>query len=826
MTHRVALAEGWSLWRWFVLRAPGFPAAKLAQLTSTAPDVAVERLLELDRRIADERARAIAALEVEIERRTGDERKPFGRALRKLRAAQPLALTAELAGALQAVERIAALDTERAAMLAEVDATIAAEQARVSRELRALAAEPRFREACTWQNRSAVHTAIDRVRDARVSSPNQHRQHEQLVARYLQRYCVKNDTIGFFGPVCWGTFGTGGHITPGPELLSRRTVYFEHWGIEELAAQLANDVDLLAEIEPRRVPTIRIEGDVLVHGLGARTTLPAPVAALLAACDGTRTASQIAHALSTGAKPAFEDEEEVLSSLAELAERKLVIWTLEIPTAVPFPERALREVIERIAAPARSSAIAKLDRLDQLRDALHDAAGDATRLERALDNLDREFVEITGREATRNPGQVYGGRTLAYEDCRRDLDIELGPAFVASFAPALAHVMRSARWYTRSVADRIAVELERGYDTLCAETGETVIEYPRYFDRIAGVFPSEEGAGNDVVEEVVAELRRRWASVLAFDDTDRRVHRDTASIREAIAEAFPDCTPGWPVARFHSPDLMIVARSVEEVMAGTCTVVLGEVHTGKATVCQGLFLKESPFVEEILAGEPEDVRVFPRIRPVTPKSGQRRPECGPTIDYTFEVESGLARSRLPRDRVLAAADLVVRRRDGRLEIGTRDDRVWVPVMVFFETLLHVATRTRFDPFGARRHLPRITIDNLVIARERWRFAPEEVVFAHRERGADQFVAARRWTAEHGIPRHVFFKVSQELKPIYIDLVSPLYVELASKLVRQSTSVAITEMLPTMDDLWLPDSDGNLYTCELRVTAVDPHPWSV
>jgi hypothetical protein len=34
---------------------------------------------------------------------------------------------------------------------------------------------------------------------------------------------------------------------------------------------------------------------------------------------------------------------------------------------------------------------------------------------------------------------------------------------------------------------------------------------------------------------------------------------------------------------------------------------------------------------------------------------------------------------------------------------------------------------------------------------------------------------------------------------------------------------ITEMLPEIDDSWLPDREGNVYTCELRLTALDLAP---
>jgi Lantibiotic dehydratase, N terminus len=69
--------------------------------------------------------------------------------------------------------------------------------------LRAVAADPAFREALMWQNRGALATAADGLLKHAVK-PSKQRQREETVARYWQRYCSKNDTIGFFGPLAWG----------------------------------------------------------------------------------------------------------------------------------------------------------------------------------------------------------------------------------------------------------------------------------------------------------------------------------------------------------------------------------------------------------------------------------------------------------------------------------------------------------------------------------------------------------------------------------------------------------------------------------------------
>lgn len=98
--------------------------------------------------------------------------------------------------------------------------------------LREIASQSRFRRAMLWQNRHALQTGVaSLLRQREGAADSKTRQHEALVAYYAQRYSMKNESIGFFGPVAWARFDcsvSAIQMAHGHRLISKREVYFEH----------------------------------------------------------------------------------------------------------------------------------------------------------------------------------------------------------------------------------------------------------------------------------------------------------------------------------------------------------------------------------------------------------------------------------------------------------------------------------------------------------------------------------------------------------------------------------------------------------------------
>jgi hypothetical protein len=244
------------------------------------------------------------------------------------------------------------------------------ELALLERRLQDVVRDGRFQAAVAWQNHHALKRAIWPLlartpgTDARNSK---HRQREQLVTGYWQRYCVKNDTIGFFGPVGWARLdgASATRFEPAGRLLDSAEVFFEFWAIARLAEALAAQDGMAEWLAPRQAGFVRVEGEQVVLPSQAPVAVPAAAAEALRRCDGIRPAREIGRELAEAGLVA--DAGEVTPILDDLRRRRWISWTLGLPLT-PRPEQALRRVLERVGNPElRERSIVQLDRLERAR---------------------------------------------------------------------------------------------------------------------------------------------------------------------------------------------------------------------------------------------------------------------------------------------------------------------------------------------------------------------------------------------------------------------------------------------------------------------------
>jgi hypothetical protein len=783
--HLVGLSDDeWAMWRCVCVRGAGFPAHQALALAAPECATAADRLIQ-----AENEARCTKT-------ETGCEH---------LSAAQECYQQAFLTATLQ-----------------------------TSQAIHQIARSEQFREAVTWQNRHAIHSGIDallRHTPEETSRQSKQRGNEALVANYLQRYATKNDTIGFFGPVGCARLAPSGEaiaIHPGSRLLASRTVYFEGWCIDALAETLARDKELWPWFVPRLMPHVRLEGERLVVPFAKPLTLSRQQARVLQACDGLRTAREIAMELVADPTSGLESEAEVYSVLEQLSAAKRILWTLEVLPEGAYPERTLRQLLNRIGDERlRRQCLDKLDALEDARDAIARAAGHPEQLDEAMCNLETVFVELTGLAPTRSGGKTYAARTLVYEDCRRDVEIELGPELLQTLGEPLSLFLISARWFTYHVAAFYYQAFMEAYAELAQQSSSPVVDFASFWLWVQPLLFNDD---ERLVDALVPLFQERWAQVfgLVYEDGQTRVHFSSEELRPRVLAAFDAPGPGWRAACYHSPDVLIRASNPEAIRAGDYQLIMGEFHIAMNTLQILTFLMQYPEPQEILSNTIVDLPE-PRVLPIFSKQYLPLTRVRPILTTAKDFRLVYAPDACPdpHARVLPLGALVIEQVDERLVVRTRDGDCQFDVIEIFAEFLSRLVVGCFKLFPPKKHRPRITIDRMVVAREAWSFAPSEIAFATEKTPASRFLAARRWAQEQHMPRFVFVKVASEQKPCFIDFDSPIYVDIFAKLIRRDMergahdiSITVSEMLPEPDQTWLPDAEGNQYTSELRFVAVD------
>ena len=698
---------------------------------------------------------------------------------------------------------------------------------RLGRRLQEIARSPRFTEAVTWQNHRLVETALEpllRWHPARGRG-SKHRGHEEVVASYWQRYCVKNDTIGFFGPLGWGELTPelpGSEFSAGEGLLAASDVYFESWPLDVLGAAIEEDARIRQWLPVRRVPLVRIERSGVHLPAQPPLRLEEPELAVLRACEPGRRACDVAAAVREAA--ALEPDD-VYAILERLAARRLVVWKLEVPIDLR-PERALRKLLERIDDPElRRPALQRLRRLEEARDCVTAATGDPRRLRTALLDLDSVFSELTSAAPVRHAGQTYAGRTIVYYDGRRDIELRFGRRVLDALAP-VGLLLEGARWLTREAAGAAREALLEVYERLRAETRRE-ISLGAFW---VAALPALQRAEAEI-ERRAREYQRRWEAILLVPPGESCVRYSAANLVEPVRRAFATRGSAWSDGRYCSVDILLAATSVEDVSSGDFEIVVGEMHPAVNALRHACFVAQHPEPARLLAAlEADSPR--PRVVPVLPKDSPPAltTRLQPALRLRSDCHVALFHHAIDATRwtVVPAAHITVERDDGtivgRRPTGERFDILDVLGEVLTGFVLH---RARLFGDG-RPHVPRIAFDRVVVSRETWCFDPAgDLGFATEADEAARFVATRRWRRDAGLPRQVFVKTPLEQKPFYVDFDSPICVNILAKAIRrlkrearEGETISISEMLPRTDQSWVSDRQGHRYTSEIRLVAVD------
>jgi hypothetical protein len=674
--------------------------------------------------------------------------------------------------------------------------------------------DPWLREAVLWQNSKVVG---DWSAASGAGRPTRARYRRMALARLLQRYALRNETIGFFGPVAWARFepGLAGVVAgcgAGDEVARRS--HFEPWAMDLLARQWEADPAIRAALPPRLPPAYRLDGRLLSLPSEVELTLTEREADVVCRCDGRATPAAIAAATGTAV-------DEVIGILDRLTAAGVLRWGLHLPIDQHM-DGHLSDALPDV--PAARTRRAELDTLRGLRADVDRQAGDPDRTGTALDALHARFRAMTGQSANRTKGTTDGGRGLLWLDSLSDWDVTLGASALADLAAPVDLLLDAARWISWWVAEDLA---ERARDLL-AESPDGTLRADLLFDELR---PELTAARAPLLDRVIAALQQRTAALIPLPQHDGRsgagacVRLRSEDLATSWRRAFAAPGPGWSDARTHSLDVMLAAGSPEQAEHGDRWWVLGELHVANNPI-DVRFCAENqrPFVHldrllDEITNRPHYLPAFPREwARLTPRTHPVRGVDPPGRHAYWSIWPD---DVLPADRArLRALDLRVRIENGRpVAVGPG---VRAPFVDLVGAFLSIAVADAFRPFPERPHTPRVCIDRLIVQRERWCLDAANLLRDSTRRVDEAFLAGRMQAA--GLPRHFFVRTPAEPKPVFCDLASaPLMKNLRRLLRVAGTSgdqVCIEEMMPGFDQLWLRRRGTEPRTSEFRMLAVD------
>jgi hypothetical protein len=665
-------------------------------------------------------------------------------------------------------------------------------------------------EALVWQNPGLVDTWLGDYRtrleagDTRLSN---RAYREVVIARYAQRYCAKNESIGFFGPVGWARFAPDecGLVQQGSGGIRRRTVSMETWAVAALAEAWRRDERVFPELPVRLDPATTVHNGLILRPHRQPLGCPPETARLLALARESLSVRELG-----------ENARDELLRLEQLG-------VVRIGFRVPFsdrPEAVLRQQVQRLAdGPVRADLLHRLDELDNARDLVQRARGPAE-VRAALAELSQSFVKAGCAKAAVSRRTGYA-RTAAYLDCRRDTDVRVGGDLLEELREPLGILLDSARWLSAELADAVETGLLERYRGLRKRRDEVPLSDLRF--AAADLF-SPHGAPASAVG---ADFQLRWAELLP-EHQDGETRLCTEDLRPLAGALFPPSPPRWAAARQHSPDLLL-SRDGD----GSLQWVLGELHVALNTLESRVFRTQNDDPDELVRLTAADMaggRVVPVYPPDEPEATARTyPPLALDPPGLYRYWSYASDEGHPEEvTAVAGTDILVSEVDGEL-IGTPRAGGWsAPVREFLGEFLTAAVVNLFRVRPRRAHLHRVLLDNVVVCRESWSCPVADVPVAPPERRiADRgHSAVREWASALGMPRYVFVRTPLEKKPFYVDFAAPLLVGNFVRAVRRAWTagvdgtVDVVEMLPRPDELWLTGAAGERYTAELRVVAVD------
>lgn len=624
---------------------------------------------------------------------------------------------------------------------------------------------------------------------------------------YLQRFCSKNDTASFFGPMNYAEWDVESeesvHFEAHSGKFSERIIHYSFWMVKELAKSMAEEPEIRNVLIPRLHPMCTLKKDKMffLH-LDKEVLLPKKYDKIVQEISNEK---QNLHQLSVKLDL---DVSELSRYIKQLSDKNIVLFEIEIPSTIFDPFSYLHSWLKDL--PINEGSKRKwLEMLEQfiylkeealLKDLNH--RRDVTR------RMEQLFEEVTHSSARRSQGQMYADRTLYYEECKGTIDkLSFGKTFYDDFMERLKPVLDLSAAYGDVMRDYYQTISKRIFEKI--KDNRTHIPYPEF------IYKSQ-----SLLAEAKVDLS--FPALNQFNELlDTLVqNRKEGSIAHITSE---DVEPFNRFRKFEechtSPDVMFSAKDLDALSRGDYKIILGEVHQFIAMWgSQLLFDSAREQVNEEINNMLSDMPMYQNLSVIlnTRRHKGLIHETFPgTIIKLFGTPSMRAQG------VVSIRDLYVTYEDKEVKLIDQDKRQHY-LYNSGDDNLHLwafaPSRVSSPVIHLSKHTPRIEINGVIFQRERWELGEEELEGLRNQKDLfGIFVEMQQLRDKYQLPRYVFFKVNSEKKPFFFDFENFFAIELLHSLLKKNESVTFIEMEPSPNHLWLKDEEGR-YCFEMRGTV--------
>jgi Lantibiotic dehydratase, N terminus len=660
-------------------------------------------------------------------------------------------------------------------------------------ELRAIARDPRFCEA-VWLNSSQM---FKRLQDVETKAIRITRLDRKLYG-YLQRFCLKNDTISLFGPIGYLFVEEAAPYWPkamGADR-SRRQAVLAHWVCEVLAEAIARDDRIAPDIPIRLSPFAprHVDKDV------SRSVAFVLRALLRAPANEPRSHRMLLTEVPVDEIP---DVNFVLHRLetAGLVQKSIAVH--------PISFDGLQSLRDALSNMPYSIAVGEwLDYLSVLSEELH-AIGESTGLESKISAAarlrDKLSNIVTMVDWERSEGQP--DRRGFFEDALLgESPILASPALFkqigASLQPCLS-LMAARAMVKQGCWRRWALELLK-------RRNEDHAELPLTRFALIVAEAVNEGANPDF--ERLQAFDAQLATLLR-----RPVPTDSIVLDPQDIAAFLE---HWSLPQFAvaSPDIFLIKAEGKTANQPLGSVVIGEVH-GTATVW-GCLLRFAP--QDRIDSLRRRLATWLDNLPVVPCEfmlGRRKGRtflldlpC-PAVEFAHRTGGHATASLLPNDVWVNLSEGGPHVRAESFEKPLTFVRSsWTGPLADI-----LAVEVESFPIVLGHHTPRITVGPVVLQRARWDMNRDRLLVPL-SLGTDDLVSkATVLRVRHGFPRHIYVKTLESEKSFYVDLENDVAIDYLRAALRAARMVTVHEALPEPGCHSI-EIEGEVVSSEIRMTA--------